>query len=261
MTDKHRTLGPTALVTGGAQGIGRAICATLASRDLRVVSADLQHDATESPTFVEREDASVYELGIDVRSRHSIDHAVATVERNVGPIHVLVNNAGIIEVGDILEVDEQLLKSIFDINAFGMFRCTQTVAKVMKERRTGRIISISSIAGKGGRPSFALYAASKAAVINFTQSFALALAPHGITVNAVCPGIVATEMWEKLDQQLGELEGLEPGAAFARRVAAIPLGREERPEDVAAMVGFLASEDADYITGQSMNVDGGLEVH
>ena len=261
MSNKVEEPHATALVTGGAQGIGHAICVTLAAKNFRVVSADVRHSSSDKPEGVEREGTVVYELGLDVRSSAAVECAVATVERDVGPVHVLVNNAGVIEVGDILDIKAQLLESIFAVNTFGMFRCTQTVGRLMKSRRSGRIINVASIAGKGGRPAFAAYAASKAAVINLTQSFALALAPYGITVNAVCPGIVATAMWDKLDKALGELEGLEPGAAFARRVAAIPLGREETPEDVAGLVGFLASDAASYITGQSINVDGGLEVH
>jgi meso-butanediol dehydrogenase/(S,S)-butanediol dehydrogenase/diacetyl reductase len=261
MSNKSETSHATAFVTGGAQGIGHAICATLASQNYRVVSADMRHSSSDKPEAAERGDTFVYELGVDVRSSDAVEHAVAVVERDVGPIHVLVNNAGVIDVGAILDVNEQLLASMFDVNTFGMFRCTQAVGRIMKHRGSGRIISVASIAGKGGRPAFAVYAASKAAVINLTQSFALALAPYGITVNAVCPGIVPTAMWDQLDKALGKLEGLEPGAAFARRVAAIPLGREETPRDVAEMVGFLASDAASYITGQSINVDGGLEFH
>ncbi len=174
---------------------------------------------------------------------------------------MLVNNAGIIGVGPILEFDINRFVEIFDVNTFGMIRCIQPVGKLMSQRGSGRIINIASIAGRGGRPVFAAYAASKAAVINLTQSFAIGLAPFGITVNAVCPGIVPTAMWANLDEALSDLEGLEKGAAIARRVAAIPLGREESPWDVAEAVAFLASEAASYITGQSINVDGGLEFH
>ena len=259
MSKKPRELETTAVVTGGAQGIGHAICMALASQGYVVVSADMQHSASTKVEKVSREGIPVYEVGLDVRSSNAVEHTIALVERDVGPVGVLVNNAGVIDVGPILDVDEQTLLNIFDVNTFGTFRCTQIVGRVMKARSSGRIINIASIAGKGGRPVFAAYAASKAAVINLTQSFALALAPYGIAVNAVCPGIVPTAMWDRLDEALGELEKLKPGAALARRVAAIPLGREETPKDVADLVAFLTSDAAGYITGQSINVDGGLE--
>ena len=201
------------------------------------------------------------EVALDVRSSEDVDEVVRAVEREVGPIDVLVNNAGVIDVEALLEATDESFERVFSVNCFGTFRCSRAVGRRMAERRRGRIINVASIAGKEGRPLFAAYAASKAAVINLTQSFALALAPYNVTVNAVCPGIVTTAMWETLDERLSELEGIEPGEPLERRLRSIPLGREETPEDVASLVSFLASADSSYMTGQSINVDGGLMFH
>jgi len=203
----------------------------------------------------------VLEVALDVRSSEDVDEVVRAVEREVGPIDVLVNNAGVIDVEALLEATDESFERVFSVNCFGTFRCSRAVGRRMAERRRGRIINVASIAGKEGRPLFAAYAASKAAVINLTQSFALALAPYNVTVNAVCPGIVTTAMWETLDERLSELEGIEPGKPLERRLRSIPLGREETPEDVASLVSFLASADSSYMTGQSINVDGGLMFH
>jgi meso-butanediol dehydrogenase/(S,S)-butanediol dehydrogenase/diacetyl reductase len=250
-----------ALVTGGAQGIGAAICTALAREGLRVVSGDRQHPAPARLRPAQEDTTDLLEVALDVRASEEVDEVVSLVEREAGPIDILVNNAGVIDVQPLLDTTDESFEQVFSVNCFGTLRCSRTVGKRMARRRRGRIINVASIAGKEGRPLFAAYAASKAAVINLTQSFALALAPYNVTVNAVCPGIVATAMWQTLDERLAELEGLERGKPLETRIRSIPLGREESPEDVAQVVSFLASRDGSYITGQSINVDGGLMLH
>jgi meso-butanediol dehydrogenase/(S,S)-butanediol dehydrogenase/diacetyl reductase len=250
-----------ALVTGGAQGIGAAICVALARDGFRVVSGDRQYPSSARLRPARTRGYEILETALDICSSAEVEDVVSLVERRVGPIEILVNNAGAIDVEPLLEATDESFDRIFAVNCFGTLRCSRAAARRMVERAGGRIVNVASIAGKEGRPLFAAYAASKAAVINLTQSFALALAPYNVTVNAVCPGIVPTAMWETLDERLAALEGLERGAALEKRIRSIPLGREERPEDVAELVSFLSSERASYLTGQSINVDGGLTFH
>lgn len=254
--------GTVALVTGGNQGIGRAICGRLARDGFQVIAADLQL----SPSPPSRDEAVMLESGVtgrllDVTKPAEVAELVTWIENDLGPITVLVNNAGIMTVSSLLQLTEKDLREVFEVNFFGTFFCTQAVAPRMVKRRCGRIVNIASIAGKGGRPKFASYAASKAAVLNLTQSYALTLAPYTITVNAVCPGIVRTSLWEQLDRALSALEGVAQGEALRRRVSQIPLQRLESVDDVANFVSYLVSPQGAYITGQGINVDGGLEFH
>ncbi len=254
--------GTIALVTGGGQGIGRAICRRLAQDGFRVIAADLHL----SPSPANLDEAVELEPGItgrlvDVTKPAQLERLVAWIESNAGPIGVLVNNAGTLRVSPLLKLSEKDMREVFEVNFFGTFFCTQAVAARMAERRRGRIVNIASIAGKGGRPIFASYAASKAAVLNLTQSYALALAPSNVTVNAVCPGIVRTKMWEGIDAALSALEGVPRQEPLRRRIAQIPLRRAESVDDIANFVSYLVSPMGAYITGQGINVDGGLEFH
>ena len=254
--------GTVALVTGGNQGIGRAICSRMARDGFQVIAADLKL----SPSPPSRDEVVTLEPGVrgrllDVTKPTEVAGLVSWIEKNVGPLTVLVNNAGIMTVCPLLQLTEKDLREVFEVNFFGTFFCTQAVAPLMVERRGGRIVNIASIAGKGGRPKFPSYAASKAAVLNLTQSYALTLAPYNITVNAVCPGIVHTSLWDHLDRELSVLEGVAQGEALRRRIAQIPLQRPESVDDVANFVSYLVSPQGAYITGQGINVDGGLEFH
>ncbi|MBI3965081.1 MAG: SDR family oxidoreductase, partial [Chloroflexi bacterium] len=172
---------------------------------------------------------------------------------------ILVNNAGVGRAKAMLDLTEEDWDAVFAVNTKGLFFCLQSGAKSMIQQGTsGKIINLASIAGRIGRPPLTHYAASKAAVISITRSAALDLARYGITVNAMCPGIVATDLWRQLDADLTAMEGLPVGTAFQQRVAGIPLGRQQEPADVASLAAFLASSDADYVTGQAYNVCGGL---
>ena len=180
------------------------------------------------------------------------------------PARYLVNNAGVIRIRPVLELTPEDWDFVNDVNARGLFFAMQAGARRMMEqapraagRPRGKVINIASIAGRGGRPLFAAYAASKAAAISVTQSAALALAPQ-VTVNAICPGVVDTPMWKQIDLEWTKIDGRPSGSAWQDRIRGIPMGRPETPDDLTGMAVFLASADSDYVTGQSYNVDGAL---
>jgi meso-butanediol dehydrogenase/(S,S)-butanediol dehydrogenase/diacetyl reductase len=184
-----------------------------------------------------------------------------------GRLDFFVNNAGVVRVRPILELTPEDWDYVNDINARGFFFALQAAARQMlgqapiaPGRPRGKIINMASIAGRSGRPMFAAYAASKAAAISITQSAAGALAPD-ITVNAICPGVVDTEMWRVIDRQWTEHDGRPVGSAWQDRISGIPMQRPQTPEDVVGMALFLASADSDYITGQSYHVDGGMAMY
>jgi meso-butanediol dehydrogenase/(S,S)-butanediol dehydrogenase/diacetyl reductase len=183
-----------------------------------------------------------------------------------GRVDVLFNNAGIIKVAPLIDVTEEEWDRVMAVNLRAMFFVLQTVARRMiaqppmagSELR-GKLIQTASIAAyRGGNPLMTPYSATKAGVVSVTRSAAQALAEHRITSNCVCPGAVDTAMWTQIDAEWGALQSWAPGEAWARRIAGIPLGRPETPDDVAGVVSFLASGDSDYMTGQAVTVDGGL---
>jgi D-sorbitol dehydrogenase (acceptor) len=175
-----------------------------------------------------------------------------------GGLDILVNNAGLGRFGPFLELEEAGWDLMFDVNCKGLLWCSQAGGRAMIEQGTGgKIINIASQAGRRGEALALAYCASKACVISMTQSIALALAPYGINVNALAPGVVDTPFWEDVDRQFAKIMDLPVGEPKRRAVAAIPLGRIERPEDVAGAAVFLASADGDYVTQQCVNVDGG----
>ena len=257
--------GKVALVTGGGRGIGRAIALRYATEGASVATADLNE---QNARAVADEAAALgvraVPIRADVTKSADIREMVRRTVAELGRIDILANNAGVVRVERLLDVTEEHWDFIMNVNAKAVFFVLQAVARQMKDQPPGpdglrgRIINTASIAGRpGGRPMFVPYAASKAAVISMTHSAALALAPD-VTVNAVCPGAVETNMWEQIDAEWGELEGRQKGEVWQQRIAPIPLGRPERPEDVAGLFLFLAGPDGGYVTGQSFAVDGGL---
>jgi acetoin reductase-like protein len=250
------------IVTGAGRGIGRAIALRFAREGASVAVCDIDPDTAKS-TAAEVTDAGgrALEVELDVRSPESVKAMVETVVSAWDGVDVLVNNAGITIAKPVVEFTEEEWERTLDINVKGVFRCSQLVARQMIEQGCGKIINLSSESGKTAKPNFTIYAASKFGVVGFTQGLAQELAPYGINVNAVCPGIVHTPMWEELDRVLAKRMGKKEGEILATRKEQIPLGRLEQPEDVAGVVAFLASEDADYMTGQAVNVTGGREVH
>ena len=263
-----RLNGCITLVTGAGRGIGRAIALRYAREAATVVVSDIDESAARAVADEIRAlGARAEPLRTDAADPAQLRTMVERTAERFGRLDAIVNNAGVIRVGRLLEVTPEDWDFINDVNARGLFFAVQAAARQMQKqapvaagRPRGKIINVASIAGRSGRPMFAAYAASKAAAISITQSFALGLAPD-ITVNAICPGVVDTAMWRQIDQEWTEIDRRERGAAWQDRISGIPMGRPEVAEDLAGMAVFLASADSDYITGQSYHVDGGLNMN
>jgi NAD(P)-dependent dehydrogenase (short-subunit alcohol dehydrogenase family) len=249
-----------ALVTGAGQGIGRASALALAAAGAHVVCADI--DAQKAEATAEAIMASQHRaraVQADVGDLQHIDRMVRQALEQFGQIDILLNNAGVTRRADIMELTEADWDRIHRVNAKGVFFCLQRVAREMIPRQSGRIINIASIAGKGYEgTSNAAYAASKGAVISLTKTAAQQLGKYSINVNSVCPGVTRTALSEANLQVRAQQAGVSVEEMDRRRAEVIPLKRANNPEDIAAMVVFLASPGARNITGQSFNVDGGL---
>lgn len=252
--------GQVAVVTGAGQGIGKASALAMAKAGADVVAVDINADtAKETAAAITGLGRRGLALQTDLGSVSDIDAMVATTVEALGRIDILVNNAGVTRRAYIMDLTEEDWDRIHRVNAKGVFFCLQRVAREMIPRQSGRIINIASIAGKGfAGTSNAIYAASKGAVISLTKTAAQQLGPHNINVNAVCPGIVRTNLYSELIRVVAETEGISAEEATRRAVKHIPLQRPNEPEDIADMTVFLASPRARNVTGQSFNVDGGL---
>lgn len=251
--------GKVAIVTGAGSGIGKAVALRLAREGATVVAADLNLEtARTTAEEIRAAGASALEMRVDVREVAEIPALVDSAVGTYGKIDILVACAGIVNIKGILDITREDWDRIFEVNARGLFFTLQAVAKQMVKQGSGVIVNLASAAGRGPRPTNAHYAASKAAVISLTQSAAVALAPHGIRVNALCPGVVETPMWDQIDRESYEQFGIPVGEHRRERVSNVPIGRIEVPDDVANVVAFLVSSEAAYITGQTLNVDGGI---
>ena len=240
--------GMTALVTGGGDGIGRGCCEILAAAGANVVVANRTYAKAESVAdAINAGGGHALPVGCDVTDTSACDAAVKAAIDSYGALNILVNNAGITKDGLMMRMSEEDFTSVIDVNLKGTFHGIRFASRQMMKQRSGKIINLASVVGICGNAGQVNYAASKAGVIGMTKSAAKELASRNITVNAIAPGFIETDMTEVLPEKIKEASA-----------AQIPLGKFGKAEDVANAVAFLASEDAGYITGQVLHVDGGM---
>lgn len=263
--------GKTALVTGAAHGIGRGISVVLASQGATVIVADIDRNGAHSVSEEISNSGSKSESAtLDVTCRDSSESVVSDIIARFGQIDILVNNAGVVGSDGWWNrriPSDKDWATVIDINLMGVVFVSQAVEPAMKERQSGKIINIASIAARQGGAGIPHYNASKAAVVSWTQSHALQLAPYQVNVNAICPGLLWTPLFEHLIDRPDFLEnaslaGLDGRARFEKSVQqAIPMKKEQTPEDIGKLAAFLASDDSHNITGQAINVDGGRRMN
>jgi meso-butanediol dehydrogenase/(S,S)-butanediol dehydrogenase/diacetyl reductase len=247
-------------ITGGGSGIGRACALAYAAAGAHVAVTDLDDRAAGVVREILDAGGQAHGWALNVTQREAIPGVIASIVDRLGPLAVWHNNAGVSTMGRLVELTERDWDFNMDVNAKGVFNCSQVVARAMIEAgRGGKIINTASMAGrKGAVPFLPHYVASKFAVVGLTQAMAAELGPHGITVNAICPGYVVTPMQDAEVVWEGTLRGTSTEAVRDLYVGETPLGRLETPEDVARVAVFLASADSDFVTGASIDVNGGV---
>lgn len=252
--------GKVILVTGAAQGIGRGIALRLAKEGADIALVDLKADKlADVAKEIEALGRKTTIFAADISNRDEVFAAVNHAEKELGGFDVMINNAGIAQVKPLADVTPEDMDRIFKINVNGVMWGIQAASEKFKELgHKGKIINASSIAGHDGFAMLGVYSATKFAVRALTQAAAKEYASAGITVNAYCPGIVGTDMWVEIDERFAEITGAPKGETYKKYVDGIALGRAQTPDDVAALVSFLASDDSDYITGQAILTDGGI---
>ena len=271
-----RHTGKVAIITGAGQGIGRGVAKRFTQEGARVVVAEFNKiNAEEVAHELSALGVEALAYPVDISDAEWVQQMVTDVVAAFGHIDILVNNAGLSRPMPLFDLTLESWEPVIKVNLNGLFFTLQAVAKQMvaqipeavrqaglAPQSYGKIVNFSSVAGRSGRPYDAAYSATKWGVISITQSAASYLAPYNINVNAVCPGLVPTPMWDNIDKVQGQQrQGMQPGEWMQKSIESIPLKRPAAPEDIAAAVSFLCSDDADYITGQSLNVDGGIEMN
>src|SRR6185436_4070458 len=240
-----------ALITGAASGMGKAMALGYAREGAHVVIADLNleggNDVADESKLA---GGSASAVSLNVANPEESKELVESIVAEHGRLDILVNNAGIGLIRSLWDTTPEEWDRIFNVNVKGLFFLTQAACVPMRDQRSGRIINLASIAGRQGEALDSAYCASKATVISITQSVAMAMAPYGVTVNGMAPGIVDTPYWKEVDKQFGEITGKAEGETFRDAAANIPLGRTSTPEDVVPLALFLAGPGSDYITGQ-----------
>lgn len=244
-----------AIVTGGTRGIGRAIVKELAQRsccgvlfsDVAFVYNSCEECADELKNEINTPDTEIHAFQADASSYEDAEKTVAAAVEKLGGVDILINNAGITRDNLLLRMTEDDFNTVMKVNLNSVFNYTKAVLKYMLKQRSGRIVNIASVVGVIGNPGQANYAASKAGVIGFTKSIAREVASRNITVNAVAPGFIETDMTKKLNEEQRKV-----------LLQNVPMSRMGKPEDIAKVVAFLCSNDAEYVTGQVINVDGGM---
>lgn len=243
--------GKVAIVTGGYRGLGQAMCVLLGKAGAHVVAADvLPADiGQQTVRLVEEAGGKAEAKQLDVTSAEQVDEALREVHKRLGRLDILVNNAGIARDNLLLRVSDEDIQKTFAVNVVGAMNCARSAVRLMMKAKTGRIINLASVVAESGNPGQAVYSSSKAALIGLTKTLAREYASRGITVNAVAPGFIDTDMTKNL-----------PEEAKKYMLGQIPLARVGQPADVAAAVAFLSSDEASYITGQVLRVNGGMYV-
>ena len=252
--------GQAAIVTGAGRGIGRAIALRLAADGFNVVVADVQAAQAEAvATEIHGLGRRALALAMDVTSESERQNAIQRTLSALGRFDVLVNNAGIQRTSDPLEVTEAHWDLMMSVNAKSVWFMCQAAMKHMLAQGSGRIVNLASIAGKmASTQNHPVYNVAKAAVIAMTKTFAHTGAAHGVRVNCVCPGVIDTPMMDQIDHEFGRLQNKAPAQIRAERMSRIPMGMMGRPEEVADVVAFLAGPDSRYMTGQAINISGGM---
>ncbi|KAF2017968.1 acetoin dehydrogenase-like protein [Aaosphaeria arxii CBS 175.79] len=253
----------TAIVTGSARGIGKAIALRLAQDGYDICINDIpanEPGAKEVVSEIKKLGRNAFNFSADVSNLKEVENLVQASVSELGPLNTMISNAGIAQVKPLLELTEQDFKRMFEVNVYGTFNCYSVAARQMIKQGTGgKLLGAASIVAFKPFALLSHYSASKWAVRGLTQAFAMEMATHKITVNAYAPGIVGTAMWDLIDEKLGELSGAKKGDTIKKYSSElIALGRTSEPEDVAKTVSFLSSPDSDYMTGQTILIDGGI---